>query len=92
MTSTDHTSSAEVIAALEEVYTRIKRVTREIRTSDRIVADLGVDSLATLEMLLELEKRFDVSLVDDPGAARVETVGDLVALLDAARSGRAGRP
>ncbi|SFQ03147.1 acyl carrier protein [Amycolatopsis arida] len=84
MTSTDRTdqSAPDVLPVLEEIYAKVKRIHRELRPADRIVADLEVDSLATLEILLALEERFGVSLVDNPRAARVETVADLVALLD----------
>lgn len=89
MTIPDSTAaSAEVLPALEEIYARIKRVNRELRPTDHIVRDLDVDSLATLEILLGLEDRFGVALVDNPRAAKVETVGDLVELLDDLRAER----
>ena len=79
---TSPSTTAEVITAIEEIYGRLKGIHRDLRPSDRIVADLEVDSLATLEILLELEQRFDVSLVDNPRAAKIETVADLVTLLE----------
>lgn len=83
MTSPDTSEAAtEVLPALEEIYAEIKRFRRELRPSDRIVRDLEIDSLATLEMLLALEERFGVSLVDNPRAVKTETVGDLVRLLE----------
>lgn len=83
MTSLDGTrAAAEVLAALEEVYAQVKRVNRELRPSDRIAADLEIDSLATLEILLQMEERFGVTLLENPRAARVETVADLVTLLN----------
>lgn len=88
MTSPHSTNAAttslttEILSALEEIYARIKRISRELRPADRIVADLAVDSLATLEILLELETRFGVALVDNPRSARVETVGDLIGLIE----------
>lgn len=86
MTSIEHIpSSSEVITAIEEIYTEIKQITREIRPSDHFVNDLGVDSVATLQILVALETRFEVSLVDNPKAVRVTTVEDLIALLDAVR-------
>ncbi|ALG08576.1 hypothetical protein AOZ06_18100 [Kibdelosporangium phytohabitans] len=74
--------SATTLTAVEEVYRDVKRVHRELRREDRIIEDLAVDSLATLEILLALEERFGVSLVDNPAAAGVRTVGDLVDLID----------
>jgi len=71
---------------LEEVYAQVKRVQRDLRPTDRIIQDLEIDSLATLEILLALEERFGVALVDNPKAAGITTVGDLVGLLDELRA------
>ncbi|MDT0442532.1 acyl carrier protein [Streptomyces johnsoniae] len=89
MTSPESTSApTETLTALEEVYAQVKRVNRDLRPTDRIIQDLEVDSLATLEILLALEERFGVSLVDNPRAAKLQTVGDLVGLLDELRSAK----
>ncbi len=89
MTSPDSTSAPTgTLSALEEVYAQVKRVNRDLRPADRIIQDLEVDSLATLEILLALEERFGVSLVDNPRAAKLQTVGDLVGLLDELRSAK----
>ncbi|MFD7505912.1 acyl carrier protein [Streptomyces sp. NPDC059850] len=86
-TQTARTSvNSETLTALEEVYAQVKRVQRDLRPSDRIIQDLEIDSLATLEILLALEERFGVALVDNPKAARITTVGDLVGLLDELRA------
>ena len=76
----------ETLTALEEVYAQVKRVQRDLRPTDRIIQDLEIDSLATLEILLALEERFGVALVDNPKAATITTVGDLVGLLDELRA------
>jgi acyl carrier protein len=88
LSTPNSTSPAETLPALEEIYAQVKRVNRELRPGDRIIQDLEVDSLATLEILLALEDRFGLSLVDNPKAAKIKTVGDLVALLDELRAGR----
>ncbi|MBP2705805.1 acyl carrier protein [Microbispora sp. RL4-1S] len=41
-----------------------------------------MDSLASVELLLAVEERFGVTLFNDERAARVSTVGDLIALLE----------
>jgi acyl carrier protein len=41
------------------------------------LADLGIDSLATLEFLFKLEEEFDLDLNSDP--TPVETVADIAA-------------
>ncbi|QLH24952.1 acyl carrier protein [Streptomyces sp. Rer75] len=84
--STRTSANAETLTALEEVYAQVKRVHRDLRPTDRIIQDLEIDSLATLEILLALEERFGVALVDNPKAATITTVGDLVGLLDELRA------
>jgi acyl carrier protein len=79
-------ANPETLTALEEVYAQVKRVQRDLRPTDRIIQDLEIDSLATLEILLALEERFGVALVDNPRAATITTVGDLVGLLDELRA------
>jgi acyl carrier protein len=44
------------------------------------LADLGVDSLATLEFLFKLEERFSLDLNSDP--TPVETVADIASEVD----------
>ncbi|MGR3932838.1 acyl carrier protein [Streptomyces sp. BRA346] len=84
--STRTSANTETLTALEEVYAQVKRVQRDLRPTDRIIQDLEIDSLATLEILLALEERFGVALVDNPKAATITTVGDLVGLLDELRA------
>ena len=78
--------SAEALAALEEAYAQIKRVSRELRPSDRIAAGLAIDSLAIVEILLVLEERFGIERMDDPRTAKVTSVGDLVELITVLRA------
>jgi acyl carrier protein len=44
------------------------------------LAELGIDSLATLELLFKLEERFGLDLNSDP--TPVETVGDIASEVD----------
>ena len=44
------------------------------------LAELGIDSLATLEFLFKLEERFHLDLNSDP--TPVETVGDIASEVD----------
>ncbi|WP_067464170.1 acyl carrier protein [Actinomadura macra] len=76
---TEH--SAGIIAALEDIYAEIKHVRRELNPSDHIVRDLDIDSLAAVELVVALERRFGLDLLGDGRAAGAQTVGDLVALL-----------
>jgi acyl carrier protein len=39
--------------------------------------DLGADSLDTVELIMEFEKEFDIS-IDEADAEKIQTVGDVV--------------
>ena len=43
--------------------------------------DLGADSLDTVELIMEFEKEFDISIPDEE-AEKIETVGDAVSYLE----------
>ena len=44
--------------------------------------DLGADSLATVELIMEFEKVFDLQ-IPEPEAEKIKTVGDAVAYIEA---------
>lgn len=46
------------------------------------LADLGVDSLSTIEFMFELENAFGISLTDFRGS--LDTVGDIAAMVEGA--------
>ena len=52
---------------------------REIR-SDATLDRLGIDSLAVLELVFEIEDEFNVRL--DPASESIRTVGELVNAID----------
>jgi len=75
----------------EGVMDILKNVSRrpiEPALSNDLVADLGFDSLQVLEVVAELEDRFDIAIaVDDvPSTRTVADVVDRVTRLVAARS------
>ena len=43
--------------------------------------DLGADSLDTVELIMELEKEFDLSILDEE-AEKIVTVGDAIAFIE----------
>lgn len=47
--------------------------------------DLGADSLDTVELIMEFEKEFDVSIPDDQ-AEKIQTVGQAIEFLEASKS------
>ncbi len=47
--------------------------------------DLGADSLDTVELIMEFEKEFDISIPDEQ-AEEIQTVGDAITYLEEAKS------
>jgi acyl carrier protein len=47
--------------------------------------DLGADSLDTVELIMELEKEFDLSIPDEE-AEKIVTVGDAIAFIEKAKN------
>jgi len=71
----------EIARAAETVLGRPVTVTEETD----IARDLAVDSLALMNIVMELEDRFDVSIPLDR-LATVQTVGDLSGLVNELRA------
>jgi acyl carrier protein len=55
---------------------------------DATLADLGLDSLATVRLVSQVEERFRVQL-DEEGLLAAETMGELARLVEAATAARA---
>ena len=53
----------------------------EIKLESSFQNDLGADSLDTVELIMEFEKVFDVSISDDK-AEKIQTVGDAVKYIE----------
>lgn len=71
----------------EEIYKKVK-VLIAIKTDDdefneesSLKEDLGYDSLDEVELIMEAEKEFNISIGDDSAAA-VHTVGDVVDVVE----------
>ena len=54
----------------------------EVTPEASFTNDLGADSLATVELIMEFEKEFNISIPDDQ-AENIGTVGDAVKYLEA---------
>ncbi len=71
-------SSTDIENGVIEVLKNVSRRPIEPTRSSDLVTDLGFDSLQILEVVAELEDRFDISIpLNDVPAAR--TVGQVVA-------------
>jgi acyl carrier protein len=51
-----------------------------LRPEQHLVGDLGIDSPKALQMLLQLEEELGIE-IDDDAAAKMDTVGDVLAYL-----------
>lgn len=71
----------------EILHERIGAAPEEILPSSKL-EDVGVDSLQLLNLMFDLEERFEVTLPDD--LPRPKTVGDLVTVFDALKNRDAG--
>jgi acyl carrier protein len=54
----------------------------EVTAEASFTNDLGADSLDTVELIMEFEKEFNVSIPDDQ-AENIQTVGQAIAYLEA---------
>jgi acyl carrier protein len=56
---------------------------------EQALADLGIDSLTTIEFMFNLEDEFSISLSEERGT--LSTVRDIAILVDAVRHKKSGR-
>ena len=80
-------AQAEIEEGVIEVLKTVSRRPIDPRLDSDLVADLGFDSLQVLEVVAELEDRFDISIpLNDVPAAR--SVAQVVAQVTAIIEGR----
>ena len=53
----------------------------QVTPEANFTSDLGADSLDTVELIMELEKEFNISIPDDD-APKIATVGDAIAYIE----------
>ena len=53
----------------------------EVTNEASFTNDLGADSLDTVELIMEFEKQFNISIPDDK-AEGIQTVGDAIAYIE----------
>lgn len=53
----------------------------EVKPEASFTNDLGADSLDTVELIMEFEKEFNISIPDDQ-AEKIETVGDAIKYIE----------
>lgn len=74
---------------MSEVASRVKAIIvdklsieeTEVTNEASFTNDLGADSLDTVELIMEFEKEFGISIPDDQ-AEKITTVGDAIAYIE----------
>ncbi|MCB9081282.1 MAG: acyl carrier protein [Lewinellaceae bacterium] len=59
----------------------------EVTPEASFTSDLGADSLDTVELIMEFEKEFDVSIPDEQ-AENIQTVGQAISYLESQLEGK----
>lgn len=73
--------AADVEARVKEIIVNKLGVEEsQVTNSASFINDLGADSLDTVELIMEFEKTFEVTIEDDE-AEKIQTVGDAVSYL-----------
>lgn len=75
---------------MSDVASRVKAIIvdklgvdeNEVTNEASFTNDLGADSLDTVELIMEFEKEFSITIPDDQ-AEKIGTVGDAVAYIEA---------
>ena len=56
----------------------------KVTPATNFIVDLGADSLDTVELVMELEEEFDISIPDD-AAEKIQTVGQAIEYIEKAK-------
>lgn len=75
---------------MSEVADKVKKIIveklgvdeNEVNPTAEFTKDLGADSLDTVELIMEFEKEFDITIPEDQ-AEKISTVGDAIAYIEA---------
>ncbi len=74
-------TTAEIEAKVKEIIVDKLGVDEsEVKNEASFANDLGADSLDTVELIMEFEKAFEISIPDDQ-AEKISTVGDAIAYI-----------
>ena len=70
----------QLIATFQKVASEVAEKQFPAMKAETVIADLGIDSLAMLEIVGALEREFKVQIPDDQ-LVGIQTIDDLVGLL-----------
>jgi acyl carrier protein len=77
----DKVSKEQLRAHLFEVFKKHAHINTAVTEASHITGDLGVDSLAVMEIVSEIEDRYVLSFPDDALPA-IRTVGDVISTVE----------
>ena len=77
--------NSKIYTNMSEIATKVKAIIvdklgvdeKEVTMEASFTNDLGADSLDTVELIMDLEKEFDITIPDED-AEKIVTVGDAV--------------
>ena len=84
----ESTVATRIRVALAE---HLKRDVSKVQPQDDLKKDLGLDSLAMIELLFKIEEAFDLEIPNDD-LSQITTVGDVIAYVERRLSTGAGTP
>ena len=82
-------ASTQLVQSVTQRYADVLGTAFGAINANTRFADLGADSLETIEMVMELEEEYDINIPDDV-AKRIQTVGDAVRHIQIQRRGTGG--
>ncbi len=66
---------------IEIIKDRLNVSDKDIEMTSSFANDLGADSLDTVELIMEFEKEFEISIPDED-AEKITTVGDAISYIE----------
>lgn len=54
----------------------------EVTEAASFTNDLGADSLDTVELIMEFEKAFNITIPDEEAGEKIQTVGDAISYIE----------
>lgn len=75
-------SKSEIEAKVKEIIVdKLSVDESEVKNEASFANDLGADSLDTVELIMEFEKQFGITIPDDK-SEKISTVGDAIAYIE----------
>lgn len=79
----------DTLSQIQKMLSKEYGLPMERLAPEQPLADLGIDSLTTIEFMFKLEDQFSISLAEERGS--LTTVGDIAAIVDAVLQRTAAR-